>query len=358
MSRVAPLLVFLVVSLTGCELVDFLRNDHPGAKRLARESVGGPAWSPDGKEIFYTIRAGSQVTDFTLKAVKISNSSRRSLVSVQGWNTGGEAVRTTADPSKVFFAIAGVSGNRYSIYRTTSAGGQATTVTTQAAWPWFEVSRNASRLAFQSPTMESDTIQVMDLEGIPHNKTPLITDGRPNVLGISPTGNTLAYRSESGIYVASTAGGAPRLLYQTTAHPAEDQTRFVSNDIGWHGESPQVFIASFSENIANQVQFHRLDGDTGTLFPIGVYDGAVALPQNLTPSSDGSSIAAWVPVKIVGHNQERTVHRFHLIRLSADTSPTILLDWTSDESLRWLEFSPDNRRVALVSEGFLYVVDR
>jgi hypothetical protein len=73
----AALCVGLVLPMGACELIG-LGEDREGA-RLLRHSPGLPAWAPAGRVIYYTDRAGSRQTSFTINAID-ANSGRTEML--------------------------------------------------------------------------------------------------------------------------------------------------------------------------------------------------------------------------------------------------------------------------------------
>lgn len=349
----------LALQTAACDFLLDLGDDRPGATRLRRR-VAHPAWSSDGREIFYTDRAGSRVTDFTIEAVDVASGRARRLGSVIGWNTGGEEVRTTADPSVVFFAITNPDASRqYTIYRVPAAGGDVEPLARNAGSPWFAVSREGSRIAYQGPRDSSDAIQVVTLSASGASPPVAIPTpvSRPSVMGISPDGATVVYGGSGEVQAVDAGGGAHRLLWSVTDLAGTPGP--VASPVVWDGATPRLLVASSDTSAGTHtVSLHVVDGATGAHTLVGTIPNVLDNPWTLAQSRDGSAFAAWVPVAVVSENIERTVYRF---RLYVQTGRTLgaepVLDWTADEPLRWLALSPDGRRLGLVLSGDLYVVD-
>ncbi|MGH7505419.1 MAG: TolB family protein, partial [Longimicrobiales bacterium] len=201
----------LALQFGACTLITDLDRDRSGARMLERR-VARPAWAPDGRAIYYAgSEGGSGVTSFTINAVDVESGRARSLASLTGWNTGGKQVRTSVDPSVVYFAIANTDGSlQYTVYRVPSGGGTIEALATNVGRPWFVISRSGNRVSYQAPRYDSDTIQVLTLSGSEEGATLSIPTAvnLPRVLAISPDGAIVVYGDDTAVYGAPVDGGA------------------------------------------------------------------------------------------------------------------------------------------------------
>ena len=360
-SSVARLafLATLVLSGTSCDLLTDPADSRSGARLLER-SVGRPAWAADGGVIYYVSRAGPRVTTFTINAMDVASGRSSTLGSVVGWNTGGEQVRTTQDPSTVFFSIVNPVGSlQYSVYAVSSEGGPVETVVTKAGWPWFSISSSGNRLAYPGPHHGSDTLHVVTLaDAEPIASLAMPTAGiRPNVLDISPDGATIVYGGPAAVYAVAATGGTPRVLFPAST-ASVDSAKIIAPQIVWNGADAHLLVGS-SETTGDghRVAVHDVSGRTGASTLLATIPDAIGAPRNLARSEDGGAWAAWVPVQVVDQNVERTTYRFRLyVQTAPDRPVEPVLEWTAAEPLYWLEFSPDRGRLGFVLGGALYVV--
>jgi hypothetical protein len=351
-------LILLSLLTSGCSELTGLVEDLFGDDDSLARSGGGAAWSADGSSIYFTNVMGSQVTTFTVNAVDVTRRRTREVTRLTGWNTGGSQVRTTIDPAVIYVALAAPPhGISYSVNRVSSSGGAAETVATNGERPWFEVSRNGNRLAFQHPL--SDTIKVVTLSGgYPRTEIsipPLVAN--PTVIGLSPDGATLLYDGSGRTYAVPIEGGPHRLLHTLVPGPTER----LAPQIAWEGSSLRFLLAHHAEESgasSGTVSFHIVDRFTGVSTLAGSVTGALAVPTNVALSSDGIAYAAWIPMEKTGNNQERIVYRYRLyVKDADDITPRVLWEKEADSPLSWLEFSPDQRRIGFTLEGRLYALD-
>ena len=342
----------LATSAASCGIItDIVEDDRAGA-RLLQRSVLRPAWSADNATIYYTTRSGTLNTTFTLAAVDIDDMDTRQLTSVSGFNTGGEQVRTISDPSVVFFAIA--KNGHYTIYRASAAGGAAEILASDASWPWFLVSANGARIAYRGRDFSSDSVMVRDV-ATPATTAGFATPGNPVLLDMSAAGDRVVYGAGGHEYEINTTTGEQRRVLRSI-DPTFAST--VAPQVLWQSGAPYLLVASLPTGEgARSLDISTVNGYTGERSVLGAIPNAINLPFAMAWSKDGQSFAAWVPVEIVGNNMERTIYKFRLYAGTANNSLKPLLEWEADESLYWLEFSPNGRRLGLVLYGELYVVD-
>lgn len=344
----------LLITISACDAIFDLDNARPGAESLAR-SVGRPAWSADSRHIYFTDRRGSQVTTFTLKAVDVTNGRVHGLTTVTGWNTGGEQARTSSDPAVVYFAISSSTLAGYTIYRAPSAGGTAEIVAINAGWPWFVISSSGNRLAFTSQNFLSDSIHIVTLSVTtpPQKRTLRAAAPNPNVIALSPDGGAVVYSASGGFYSTDVSMATHRALFR----PPRDSLFAIAPQVMWNGTTPHLLVAGTDTSRTRRaIRVEDVDGSDGARTVAGTIPEALMVPWSLARSVDGRSFAAWVPVELVRESVERSTYRFRLYVHTPALGTRIELEWTADEGLPWLEFSPDGRRIGLVLYGELFVV--
>lgn len=352
-------LIALTAALVGaCSLITDL-GDRPGADRLVRGGVPRPAWASEGQAIYYTDRAGSQVTTFTLNVVEAGSGSSRRITSVSGWNTGGEQVRTVADPATVFFSISDTSRSGYAIYEAPSSGGQADLLATNSGTPWFFAARNGNRLAYPGPGTSSDTIFVLSRTGAGEFAQTAIhvPVDDPIILGVSPDGESIVFSAPGVVYMVPADGGESQLLWTGPESRAPDSTKTFAAQVRWNGASPTLLMSAWDvSGSTRELHIRELDLISGHSILRASLPDAIHGPIKLAWSEDGRYMAAWVPVSIHRQNVERTTYRQ---RMYVDTprtdGMTRLFEWTADQPLSWLEFSADSSWLGFVFRGDLYV---
>jgi hypothetical protein len=344
----------VAVQAGACSLLMDL--DRPGARFLRRAS-SFPAWSADGRNIYFTDRKGSGITEITIHAVDVASGRTRELAKVTGLNHG-EQLRTATDPSVVYASIAHPDWSlQLKIYRVPAAGGPVETVANNVGIPWFVISSSGNHVAYPGSRYDSDTVYVVATTG-PGSATAMPTTGsRPRAMGLSPAGTLLLYSSSTGIYMAPVSGGAHQLVWQSV----DGQDDAVAPQVLWRGESPHLLVATDSApHDVGGIALHEVDATSGERTLLGTMPRHLpeAAGWQLARSGDGRSFAVWVPVAVTHKSVERTTFRFRLyVQTPRDVEPRSVLEWEADEPLRWFEFSPDGRQIGLLLSGSLHVVE-
>jgi hypothetical protein len=279
---------------------------------------------------------------------------------VTAGNTGGSELRTTADPTAVFFAASNPEDGprRYSIYHALSERGPATPVVTNAGSFPFVASPSGTRVAHHGEELFADTIRVVTLSGSQvQSETKFTTTGIPGFKGFSPEEDKLVWGDGAGIHMASLSDGTVRLILPPPIDPGP-LTHVMSPHVIWKGGDPHLLVAYPTQAEGGLLTgVYEVNGITGARTLLGELPLAVAAPRELARSADGRAFAAWVPIEPVGDNVERPAYRYQLLVQASPGGPVVkLLERTGDYGLSWLEFSPDGSRLGLDFSFSTYVV--
>jgi Tol biopolymer transport system component len=322
-----------------------------------------PAWSADGREIFYTDRnAPGTGFVFTLRAVNVLTRADRTLAATTGTNSGGELVAAPASGGFVFFTIAAAIGPHYVIYRVPVAGGQLDTIAKDARWPWFQVSNDGKRMAYHGGydvigPGGADTLKVVDatrpfgpvIRATPMNSTQMA------VWSFAPDGASFVY-SDGRAKLFDIATGATRVLYTPPPSSGTGAHESTSSSILWDGATPHLLVATWSDN-QSATSIYDLDGSSGDRRLIGTVPVSVRAPWNLRWSPDASRVAVWVSSKSFNCSVEGCSYDglLYLLSRSGGTAKVIFDSNGASASPTWTEFSPDGKSIAAVNFGGLYV---
>lgn len=350
------LLLFVLLAGGGCSSP--FDADRNGVRRLG-PVASRPAWSLDGRTIYYTSRPGSGITEVTLNALDVSSGRTRTLTAVSALNHA-EQVRTTSDPTVVHVSMAQPNWSlQLNLYRVSTVGGVIDTIATDVGTPWFVTSRDGSRVAYQGSRYDADTIHVVTTSA--QSTTEAIRFPsigiRPRVISLSPSGEFLIYNSTAGTYLTRTDGSDSR---QVTVDVTPILPDVMTAQVRWSADEPVLLIADTLSATPNTVSLQELNATSGQKAiraTLPRFVGQVAWWQ-LAQTEDGRAFAAWVPVAVLGRNMERTIYRFRLyVKRPANPAPTASLELTGDEPLTWFAFSPNGQLLALLLGSSLYVVD-
>ena len=342
-------------------IVTACRNDVVGTgepSRLVNSAVTLPAWSADGRSIYYTNRFGVQVTSFSINSVDLLSGNTRELGRTTGWNTGGEKVRGTSNPESVFFSIASPSGSAtYRILRVSKSGGNPEILASDATWPWFEVAANGSIVAYAAGGFNSDTLRILQLNATGVTAKSFRTGASgPVPLGVSPSGDHVVYKSNGVIQDLDLSTFAQRELWRPPA-AGGDSSAAISGQIAWVGSVPHLLLATTRAKLSSPATIFLYDVDpiANTRIRIGSIPGALGLPFQHTWTGDRESAAAWVPVEVVSSNVERTTFRTRVfLSRSGEFQAMAGSEKVADESPYWMELDPTGNSLGFVLYGRLY----
>jgi hypothetical protein len=349
----APVLVAGTAFASGCSS---LTSPDDLETRVVARFQSRPAWSADGRTIYYTDRLNGGITEVSLHALDVVSGRSRRLAAVDGLN-GGEQVRTTDDPSVVFASIAHPDwSSQLNLYRVPAAGGTPERLRSNLGSLWFVLSGDGERVAYQgsSASVDADTIYVSSTSQPAPQVTLPSVGGLPRVMSLSPTGDFLVYASGPGVLLAPTSGsGTHRLILAPSAGP-----RAIAPDIMWVGDAPHLLVSEAPATLEDSIVVEDLDAVSGERTVLGAVPRGLATEAGwqLARSADGSAFAAWIPVELAEETFEGRIYRYRLY-LKRQSDPRALrgLELVAGEPL-WFEFSPDGSRIALLLGGKLYLV--
>jgi len=347
----APVLAAGTVLGAGCSSL----TSPDGLKTRAVARIQSrPAWSADGLTIYYTDRVNGGITVVSLHALDVVSEDARQLAAVNALNHG-EQVRTTSDPSVVFVSVAHPDWSlQLDLYGVPEAGGTPERLLSNLGTPWFVLSGDGERVAYQGSSFDSDSIYVASTSQ-PAQQVKFPSVGRfPRVMSLSPSGDFLVYGSWSGVYLAPTSGsGTHRLIVS----PSEGAP-VIAPDVRWVGEAPHLLVSEAPTASEDSIVVEDLDAVSGERTVLG------AVPRGRAPeagwelarSRDGSAFAVWVPIELVEETFEGRIYRYRLyLKRQTDPRPLQGLELVTGTPL-WFEFSPDGSRIALLLSGRLYLV--
>ena len=304
----------MAVAAGACSLGTDLDDAPRGALQLEARDIGIPAWSPDSREIYYLVREGAQVTPFSLFAVDVESTRRRTLVEFTGWNTGGEVVRTQDSGENIYFAFgAPPHGVQYEIRRTTASGGEVGVLATDAGVPWFEVAGGSGHLAYVGPDHDADTLYVVDgAVSEPRVTRRLSGVGRATVIGVAPLGDAVVYQSGSAAFSVQVQDSVSQLIVPQGPDTSWITAQQISPTVRWEGVVPHILVGSFAQTEDGGVaEVHEVSRDGIRGDALAVFPGAVGSPRYMAHSIRGD-VAAWVPTEVLGPPDEPTGYVYHL----------------------------------------------
>jgi hypothetical protein len=340
----------VLLAVGGCGLIFDPSDVGRGAQQLSGDYAGLPAWSADSRSVYYT-QAGTllpEPTTFSVIAADAATGRRRTLVSIPGVGMGGEQIRASADPAALFISLFS-GGLRSTIHRLHLATGAVDIVAADATRE-FVLSGSGNRIAYWAWTAGIDSIYVRNVSGsnVAHVASLRPEGASVTPLALSPDGATLVYSQAWQLFATPVHGGAP-----TNIDPAGVAT---SREVRWDGSTPHLLSAGWT---GTALTLYHTDGGTGARRQVGVIPEAIAAvgPYDIAASPDGSTWAAWVPVRQVGQFMEVPVYRRALfVQGPGDSAPRRLLEWEADGAT-WLAFSPDGRRVGMRVHTRVYSVE-
>ncbi|HEV2735745.1 MAG TPA: hypothetical protein VGV85_12945, partial [Longimicrobiaceae bacterium] len=275
-------------------------------RRLARRFfVPRPAWSADGREIFFVTPRGMGDTENGVRAVDVRSGRLRELGSARGTNSGRHHLQPSADGRTLYFAVSGASRSREEVFRIPTAGGSAERVARDLAWPLFAVSPDGRRAALVhapgAAPSHGGRLAVVELPGGAPRHVAGPADGFGEPLEFSPDGRTLLYTldpggdpARAGVWTVALPGGTPRRVWALP--PVQHRTAALAG-VRWANGSARLLLVE--RGGAGRLDLTVLDAGRGTRTRFGrVAAGGDRLPSAAAWSGDGERAALWVPVAV------------------------------------------------------------
>ncbi len=339
-------------------------------RRLARRFfVPRPAWSADGREIFFVAPGGMGDTEIGVRAVDVRSGRLRELGSVRGTNSGRHHLQPSADGRTLYFAATGASGSRDEVYRIPTAGGPAKRVAGGLAWPLFAVSPDGRRAALVhapgAAPPHGGRLAVAELPGGAPRHVAGPADGFGEPLEFSPDGRTLLYTldpgghpARAGVWTVALPGGTPRRAWALP--PVQDRMAALGG-VRWANGSARLLIVERGGG-AGRLDLTVLDAARGTRTRFGRV-AAGRLPTAAAWSGDGQRAALWVPVAVGPQScspagvciSRDVVHWKLFVVETGGGEPRVAAEVAADEGATWLAFSPDGRQLGYSLQGRLHV---
>jgi Tol biopolymer transport system component/DNA-binding winged helix-turn-helix (wHTH) protein len=262
------------------------------SKRLTNDGVnaGGPAWTPDGRELIFSSDRGGRPELWRVPASGHGNPVRLAFASEDAY---GVAVSPLAH--RLAYGRETYSASLWKVPIVSDAGEKPVRVTTTTRWDLFpSYSPDGKRIVFQSNRSGVHEIWVCDADG--SNAVPLTSFGRgwSGSPRWSPDGGTIVFDSNAGgnweIWTIHSDGGGPVRL---TTNPADDVRPSWSRDGQW------IYFAS-TRTGQDEIWKMRNDGSSETQVTTGggwaAYESADG--RNLYYKGLGDEAPLWkVPVE-------------------------------------------------------------
>jgi hypothetical protein len=340
-------------SLVACSILTDV-EDLPGARSLGMMS-SMPAWSADSRNVLFSDRENSGITQVSFNAVNVSSGDRRRLVTVRALNHA-EAIRSTSDAASFFASVAHADWSLHlNILRIPSGGGRADTIARNVGLPWFAVSSSGNRVAYSGPDHRADTLYVVSVPSLETVAIPS-AESRAFAVAVSPDGAWVIYDTDRGRFLVAASGGPRQLLWRTP--PGFHSV--LAPEVLWQGNVPHLLVALADTAGANPVEIFDLNGITGERTVLATLPNTLPAfgSWTLSRSRDGGSFAVWTSISFQRLNVEQARQRYRLY-VHTPGNPTLrnMTEWEGTEGVRWLQFSPDARRIAVLLSSRLYVMD-
>jgi TolB protein len=251
--------------------------DGPGPTRLTAEPGvlhWGPAWSPDGRTLAYTLARPPAPGELVL--ADPDGTRRRPLAAGQAF---GYLPAWSPDGARLaFIAQAGGGAATAELAVVDADGGHLRRLTANAAQEYgASWAPDGRRLAFGSRQDGTWRVYVLDADGAEGaDPRPVAGTEQGNAPAWSPDGRTIAFTSDrtgnDNIYVVAAAGGAARRLTTGPRH---------HDNAVWSPDGRRLAFNSDRDGGANDL--FVMDADGGNL-------------RNLTRTPDlAEVVAAWSP---------------------------------------------------------------
>jgi Tol biopolymer transport system component len=328
--------------------------------------VQSPAWTRDGKEIFFS--TGAYMSERSIRRVPATAPPRSRSEYHPHLETFGEDATTLAiSPNGSRLAYSRVS-QTINIYKVALSGAAGAVQKPQSIAPSSRTdiepnfSPDGKKIAFASTRSGSMEIWVCDADGSNPRQMTSMGGSRTGNPKWSPDGNTILFESRpevmASLYVVSATGGAPRRLTKIPAFWAS-----------WSHDGKWIYFMSKGESGSPIFRMPAAGGDAvqlteGGIYPLESVDGKWAYFINdeaelwKVPAVGGKAIRVpneWFPMSFaVVEDGVYTIHgdwmgKAAVLFYDFATGKTKVVAQMEKPSFRGIAISPD-RRWALLTQ--------